>query len=198
MKLVCIYGPPAVGKLTVAKELAKLTGYKLFHNHLSNDVVSTVFKFGEGPFFKLCKKIRLDMFQAASKYNKNLIYTHCFASNFKSDYRFVKRIIRTIEKYGGKVCFVNLVADKKILYKRVKHASRKNFDKLQHIKHLKTVFDKYELFKPIPFVKSLIIDNTKLSAKKTAELIKTYYKLKKIKKKKKKIKKNKKIKKKKK
>ncbi len=34
MKLVFIYGPPASGKLTVARELAALTGYKLFHNHL--------------------------------------------------------------------------------------------------------------------------------------------------------------------
>ena len=34
MKLVFIYGPPAVGKLTVAKELAALTGFKVFHNQV--------------------------------------------------------------------------------------------------------------------------------------------------------------------
>ena len=34
MKHLFLYGAPAVGKLTVAKELADLTGYKLFHNHL--------------------------------------------------------------------------------------------------------------------------------------------------------------------
>jgi tRNA uridine 5-carbamoylmethylation protein Kti12 len=32
MKLIFLYGPPAVGKLTVAQELVTLTGYKLFHN----------------------------------------------------------------------------------------------------------------------------------------------------------------------
>jgi adenylate kinase family enzyme len=32
MHLVVIFGPPAVGKMTVGHELTKLTGYKLFHN----------------------------------------------------------------------------------------------------------------------------------------------------------------------
>lgn len=31
---VCIQGPPGVGKLTVARELAKLTGFKLPGNTL--------------------------------------------------------------------------------------------------------------------------------------------------------------------
>ena len=35
MKLLFIHGSPAVGKLTVANEIAKLTGFKVFHNHLS-------------------------------------------------------------------------------------------------------------------------------------------------------------------
>jgi len=39
MELLFIYGPAAVGKLTVARELAKLTGFRLFHNHLTVDAV---------------------------------------------------------------------------------------------------------------------------------------------------------------
>ena len=42
MKLVVIYGAPGVGKLTTAKALAELTGFRLFHNHLSFDLVSAV------------------------------------------------------------------------------------------------------------------------------------------------------------
>ncbi|MGI8542838.1 MAG: hypothetical protein ACR2MD_05085 [Aridibacter sp.] len=34
MKLIFIYGSPAVGKLTVANEIAKRTCFKVFHNHL--------------------------------------------------------------------------------------------------------------------------------------------------------------------
>ena len=39
MKLVILYGPPGVGKLTVGRELAARTGFKLFHNHLTVDLV---------------------------------------------------------------------------------------------------------------------------------------------------------------
>jgi replication-associated recombination protein RarA len=39
MKLILLYGPPAVGKLTIAKEIARLTGFKLFHAHLTSDLV---------------------------------------------------------------------------------------------------------------------------------------------------------------
>ena len=39
MKLIFIYGLPATGKLTVAVELAAMTGYKLFHNHLVVDLL---------------------------------------------------------------------------------------------------------------------------------------------------------------
>lgn len=40
MKLVLIFGPQAVGKMTVGQELAKITGLKLFHNHMTIDLVS--------------------------------------------------------------------------------------------------------------------------------------------------------------
>ena len=39
MKLIVIYGPPAAGKLTVAKELSKLTGFKVLHNHITIDLI---------------------------------------------------------------------------------------------------------------------------------------------------------------
>ena len=50
MRLVFLYGPPAVGKLTVAKALARLTGYKVFHNHLTIDLVASILDWGTGPF----------------------------------------------------------------------------------------------------------------------------------------------------
>ena len=33
MKTVYIYGAPGAGKLTVGKELSRLTGFSLLHNH---------------------------------------------------------------------------------------------------------------------------------------------------------------------
>ena len=42
MKLLIIYGPPAVGKLTTAKKLSEITGYCAFHSHLAIDLVSSI------------------------------------------------------------------------------------------------------------------------------------------------------------
>jgi len=33
--LLCIIGPPAVGKMTVGDAIAARTGYRVFHNHLA-------------------------------------------------------------------------------------------------------------------------------------------------------------------
>jgi hypothetical protein len=33
--LVIIFGPPAVGKMTVGLELERLTGFRLLHNHMT-------------------------------------------------------------------------------------------------------------------------------------------------------------------
>lgn len=40
MKLIILFGPQAVGKMTVGQSLASLTNFKLFHNHMSIDFVS--------------------------------------------------------------------------------------------------------------------------------------------------------------
>ena len=52
MKLIFIYGSPAVGKLTVAQEIAEQTDFKVFHNHLTIDAVTPVFEFGTVPFLE--------------------------------------------------------------------------------------------------------------------------------------------------
>ena len=51
--LVIIFGPPAVGKMAVGMELARLTGYKLFHNHMTADAVMPVFPFESPSYTKL-------------------------------------------------------------------------------------------------------------------------------------------------
>lgn len=176
MKLIFIYGPPATGKLTVAKELAKLTKYNIFHNHLTVDLVGSVFKFGTKTFFNLNDKFRMDIFEAAAKENINgIIFTFCYAHPQDED--FIKNIKKRIEKYNGKVDFVQLYCEKSELRKRVKEASRKNFDKIKTIKTLNTTLKKHELFTQIPFVKSLRIDNTSISAKQVAKKIKKHYEL---------------------
>lgn len=46
MKLVILFGPQAVGKMTVGQCLEAKTDLKLFHNHMSIDFVSPFFDYG--------------------------------------------------------------------------------------------------------------------------------------------------------
>ncbi|MDP9995092.1 cytidylate kinase [Variovorax boronicumulans] len=53
MKLVFIHGPVASGKLTIARELGRLSGLAVFHNHLVVDAVARAVAAGRGTGFRL-------------------------------------------------------------------------------------------------------------------------------------------------
>ena len=177
MKLIFIYGPPASGKLTVAKALSKITGYKIFHNQLTVDLLSSLLKFGTESYFNFSNKIRIELIgEAARQKVPGIIFTFCYA--YKLDDKFVKKIISKVKKHGGEVHFVQLYCDNQKLHKRVKNPSRLKHKKIKHISKLKKTMARYDLLKPIPFVESLTIDNSNLSATKTAQKIKKHFKLK--------------------
>lgn len=50
MHLVFLHGAPATGKYTVGRELAALTGFELFHNHIVVDAVLQRHAFGTPEF----------------------------------------------------------------------------------------------------------------------------------------------------
>ena len=43
MKFVLLFGPQAVGKMTIGHELEKVTDLKLFHNHMTIELVQPYF-----------------------------------------------------------------------------------------------------------------------------------------------------------
>src|SRR5271156_4120318 len=67
MRLIFIYGMPAAGKLTVARELAAITGLRLFHNHLTVDLLLSTFEFGSPRFGSLREQIWLSVFEEACR-----------------------------------------------------------------------------------------------------------------------------------
>src|SRR5215216_2941333 len=106
MNLVFLHGAPAVGKLTVARELADITGYRLFHNHLTVDLVASVFDFGSEPFILLRERIWLSVFREAAERNVSLIFTFNPESTVRE--RFIKDTIEAVESASGRVIFVEL------------------------------------------------------------------------------------------
>ena len=79
MTFVLLYGPPAVGKLTVATKLAELTGFKVFHNHLSIDLAETFFERGTPSFGRVVHELRQLIFEEAAKSGVDLIATYAYA-----------------------------------------------------------------------------------------------------------------------
>jgi cytidylate kinase len=175
MKLIVIYGSPAVGKLTVANEIARRTDYKVCHNHLAIDAVAPIFEFGTASFWKLVHSFRVETVAEAARAGQNLIYTFCYAKD--SDDEHVRLITKTVEENGGEILFVLLVAEKAEIEKRVTAESRQRYGKLKNLELLRGIWEKYDLFSPVPERESLVVDNTNLSADETAEKIIDYYKL---------------------
>jgi broad-specificity NMP kinase len=175
MKLIFIYGAPAVGKLTVAQELAKLTGFKVFHNHLSIDAIEPIFDFGTKPFARLIDLIRVETIAEAARENVDLIHTFCYAKGY--DDKYVDKITETVEANGGEVCFVLLTCRRSEVEKRVLEESRKKYGKANNLNILNEIFDKYDFSTPVPKRESLHIDNTNLSPEIVAQKIADRFKL---------------------
>lgn len=175
MSLILIYGPPAVGKLTTAQELAKITGYKIFHNHHTQDMVYPLFHHKSPITDKLLADIRLTILETAMKENVNVIFTFCFEN--PQHVSFLKKLIKKSEKHGARTSFVRLYCDFEEQCKRVVAPSRKSFPaKLHSVAMLKWALKDKNIDSRIDFIGNhLEIDTTSLSAKEIAEKIRSYH-----------------------
>jgi len=169
MKTILIYGAPAAGKYTVAKELSKLTGFTLLHNHLLNDLVTAACDFGSCRFGELVHSYRLDIMNEAAKAKKSGLIMTWVYSKINDDY--LKKIVKQSKKYNGEIIFIHLICDYDELLKRVKDPSRKIFNKIKTHKKFKKVIKEFDLTKDVPCTPNYVIDNTNLSPIKTAKII---------------------------
>ena len=173
MKLIIIHGPPAAGKLTVGSEISRLTGYKLFHNHVSIDCVKTVFEFGSPAFWRVIGFIRVGMIVEAAREGINLIHTFCY--EFAVDDEHFSKLISAAEDNGGEVHIVLLVCDDEERRRRISNESRVKVGKLTDPG---TIGRKnIELTSPFPGRETLIIDTTGKPPEKTALEILQYFRL---------------------
>jgi hypothetical protein len=172
MKLFFIYGPPAVGKLTVANELAKITGFPVFHNHLTRDIVHELYPHTLSEHYDLVHDLRLTVFHYLASHGTSAIFTYVYDG--ESDWPTVKQMIQSVEPSGGEVCFVELTTDRGTLLNRVTEDSRKTHKKIHSAETLAEVID-VNSFSSVPLSNILVIDNTNVSAHDTAVQIATHY-----------------------
>ena len=173
MKLIIIYGPPAVGKLTVATELGRLTSFAVFDNHLSVDCVLPVFGWGTRSLGKLAEQIRLAVIEEAARENVDVIFT--FVYGHPIDLPFIDRICAAVETHGGSVCLVQLTCSAEVQEERVLSADRARRQKARSVDIVRAFNERYDLVTPIPMRPGLTIENTAVSPAEAARRIAEHY-----------------------
>lgn len=180
MKLIILFGPPAVGKMTVGKAIAEKTGLKLLHNHMSIELVLHFFDFDEPGFDRLNSTIRNAILReiAESEY-KGAIFTYVWALDHASDADYLQPFMAHFEDKGGDIYFVELEADLDERLIRNKHpdrlaekASKRNLEQseralLRHETQYRFNSKKGEF----DGKRHIKINNTHLSPEKTAQLV---------------------------
>lgn len=175
MRLVFLYGPPAAGKLTIGRELAALTGYRLFHNHLTVDLAREIFDFGSAPFQRLVDDLRLRVFSAAAQDDVlGMIFTYVYGGQGDD---FARRTISEMEAVGAEVCFVQVTCPPDELLNRVESESRRAFHKLANREQLAALLETHDWLSPIPFVESFPVDTTRVTPAEAAQAIAQHFHL---------------------
>jgi hypothetical protein len=181
MKFVIIFGPQAVGKMTVGHELEKLTDLKLFHNHMTIEMVTPFFNYGTPEGKRLVKLFREEIFKAVAASDlPGLIFTYLWELDSQGDWDYIKSISEIFEEKGGEVCFVELEADveERLVRNKTEHRlhhkpTKRNLERSEA--DLLGSAEKHRLNSregEITFTNYLRINNTNLSPLEAANLIK--------------------------
>lgn len=106
--LLLIFGPPAVGKMTVGRAVAASSDFRLFHNHAMIEPLIEVFDFGTPQFTTLLREFRHRVLEEAAAADVDLVFTLVWALDLRSDR---DEIASFLQQFQGDVAFVELRAD---------------------------------------------------------------------------------------
>ena len=157
MKLIFLWGPAAAGKLTVARELARLTGLPVFHNHLVVDALLEKLPFGHPDFIRLRESMWMAGFETAATSGKSMIFT--FQPEPTVSVGFPERVVELLRTTDSEVKFVRLVISREEQEKRLTNDSRKEFKKLVSLDLLRELRDGFEQAEAEMPAADLVIDS---------------------------------------
>lgn len=107
--LVCLIGPPAVGKMTVGQELCRHTGFKMFYSHAVADMLTPYFPFGTPAYAKLGRTWRRTFLEAACGAGLDLVMTLAWRFDVPADEEEFRNGVQSYID-GGRVLCVELQA----------------------------------------------------------------------------------------
>src|SRR5574344_2146154 len=116
MKLLFLLGNAAVGKMTVGQEIAKKTGLRLFHNHMTIEPIIEIFGYYDA---KIITEVREVIFkELAASSVKGVIFTYMMDFDHKGDWDYLAHVRALFDIPEDDVCYAELVAPQELRLRR--------------------------------------------------------------------------------
>ena len=183
MKLLFMIGNAAVGKMTVGQELMKLTGLRLFHNHMTIEPVIEIFGQYNGEAINRLRQVVFEEFAKSDCYG--MIFTYMWAFDQQADWDYVEHVKSIFAPYGTEFYYVELVTsqakrlERNVTENRLQNKASKRDLEISK-QRLLEADEKYRLESrdgEIPFENYMKIDNTDLAPEVVAQRIKERFAL---------------------
>jgi hypothetical protein len=108
--LLVVFGPPAVGKMTVGRAIADASDFRMFHNHHTIEPLLDVFDYGTPPFNRLLGEFRQRVLEEAAAYGTNLVFTYVWDLEDDRDLAGLRGHFQPFVDAGRRIAFVELHA----------------------------------------------------------------------------------------
>ncbi len=125
MKIILIFGPQAVGKMTIGEQVGKSLNLPLLHNHVTLDAIWPYIGWNNDTF-ELSTQLRMGIFNHISNNESHpvIIFTFVWSFDNEDDWNNVEEIKRMFNKPSHEIYFVELSADLNERLKRNKSENR--------------------------------------------------------------------------
>src|SRR5262245_32836080 len=111
MRFLVIFGTPAVGKMSVGRNIERVTGIRLFHNHMTIEPVLNFFPFGTPPFVRLVDGFRKRIFEEVAQSDlPGMSFTFVWNLDSDEDTRFIASACELFRSRGADIALVELKA----------------------------------------------------------------------------------------
>lgn len=105
--LLVLFGPPAVGKMTIGRAVAEKSTFRLFHNHMTIEPLLETFGYGSPPFDTLNAEFRRRVMEEAAAHGVDLVFSVVWALDSPDDLAEMESYVAIFDK----TAFVELRAD---------------------------------------------------------------------------------------
>ena len=181
MKLLFMIGDTAVGKMTVGQELAKITDFRLFHNHMTIEPVIQLFGTYNHKVVGRLRDVIFEEFAASNQFG--LIFTYLWAFDCQNDWDYVEHVKSVFGLAGEDIYYVELIAPQEIRIQRnatenrLLHKPSKRDIETSN-RRLLNDDNRYRCVSfpgEIPFPNYLRLENSDISAAEAAAIIKEQF-----------------------